>query len=220
MIKGRIHSFQSLGTLDGPGVRFIIFTQGCPLRCCYCHNPDTWDFSGGTEVSADEAVAKAKKYKGYFGKNGGVTVSGGEPLAQAGFVKEIFRLCKNEGLHTVLDTSGYVLNEEANENVEELLEYTDMCLLDYKFTTDEDYVKYAGANRRNVLNFLEKLNEKCIRTWIRQVIFPGVNDSEEALKNTSMLAEAFECVEKIEYLPLNKLCCERSGSTRPLCESE
>ena len=138
-MTGRINSIQTLGTVDGPGVRFVLFMQGCPLRCAYCHNPDTWDFSGGNEVSADEIFQKVKRYREYFGKEGGITVSGGEPTMQADFVRELFELCKKEGIHSALDTSGCVWNDK----VEKLLSVTDLCLLDYKMTNNEDYLHYT-----------------------------------------------------------------------------
>jgi pyruvate formate lyase activating enzyme len=139
MITGKIHSFQSLGTVDGPGIRTVLFMQGCPLRCVCCHNPDTWDFSGGEEFTADEITAKVMRYKSYFGKDGGITVSGGEPLMQAKFVTELFVKMHENGINTCLDTSGCVLNE----NVKELLSHTDLILLDYKYTNKEDYEKYC-----------------------------------------------------------------------------
>ena len=135
-MTGRINSIQTLGTVDGPGVRFVLFMQGCPLRCAYCHNPDTWDFSGGSEASAAEIFEKVKRYKEYFGEDGGITVSGGEPTMQADFVYDLFSLCKQEGIHTVLDTSGCLWNEK----VERLLSATDLCLLDYKLCNDEALV--------------------------------------------------------------------------------
>ena len=135
-MTGRIHSFQSLGTADGPGVRAVVFMQGCPLRCACCHNPDTWDFNGGTKVTAEEIFVKIKRLKNYFGKDGGVTASGGEPLMQPEFLKELFTLCKTDGITTAIDTSGCILND----SVKELLKLTDTVLLDYKYITDMPYV--------------------------------------------------------------------------------
>ena len=131
-IVGRVHSIQSMGTLDGPGVRFVIFLQGCPLRCKCCHNPDTWEYDGGNEYSAEELVKRALRFKEYFGEEGGITVSGGEPLMQADFVRKIFELCRESGLNTCLDTSGCVLNDK----VKALLEVTDRVLLDVKYSSD------------------------------------------------------------------------------------
>ena len=142
-VFGKINSIQTLGTLDGPRVRFVVFMQGCFLRCGCCHNPDTWDINAGQEYSAFDLAEKAEHYKDYFGKNGGVTLSGGEPLMQSEFAAEFFKECKKKNIHTCLDTSGAVLNDE----VKELLKFTDLVLLDIKYTTDEDYKKYVGGAR-------------------------------------------------------------------------
>ena len=150
MINGRIHSIQSLGTVDGPGVRFVVFLQGCPLRCSCCHNPDTWDINGGCEKSPLEVVSKAERFKEYFGKDGGITLSGGEPLLQAEFSSEIFSMCKEKGINTCLDTSGCILDE----SVKALLDVTDRVLLDIKYTTEEDYLKYVGCSMKKPLEFL------------------------------------------------------------------
>ena len=145
-MTGRINSIQTLGTVDGPGVRFVLFMQGCPLRCGYCHNPDTWNFSGGSEVTAEEIFEKVLRYREYFGKDGGVTVSGGEPTAQAQFVHELFSLCKRAGIHTALDTSGRLWNED----IERLLSLTDLCLLDYKMCDGEKYERYTKCKKENL----------------------------------------------------------------------
>ena len=140
-MNGRIHSFQSLGTVDGPGVRFVAFLQGCPLRCKCCHNPDTWEFGNGTEYTAEEIVKRALRYKEYYGETGGITLSGGEPLMQPLFAAEIFRLSKESGLNTCPDTSGCILNDA----VKDLLQYTDRVLLDIKYTNDADYRENVGC---------------------------------------------------------------------------
>ena len=144
---GKIHSIQSLGTVDGPGVRFVVFFSGCNLRCGCCHNPDTWEMSAGSEISADEVVKKALRCREYFGEEGGITISGGEPLLQPEFARDIFALCKKEGVNTCLDTSGSLLNER----IEALLEVTDRVLLDIKFTNNEDYARHAGCSLDSVL---------------------------------------------------------------------
>ena len=199
---GRVHSIQSLGTVDGPGVRFVVFMQGCPLRCGCCHNPDTWDFSGGTEYTPQEVVQKAVRFKEYFGEKGGVTVSGGEPLLQAEFVKELFELCHNEGINTCLDTSGCVLND----GVKELLKVTDRVLLDIKYTNAEDYRRYVGCELASVLEFLAYLDGQGIPTTLRQVIIPTLNDSESNILKLKSIAEAHRLVDKIELLPFRKIC--------------
>lgn len=202
---GRMHSFQSLGTVDGPGVRSVVFLQGCPLRCPYCHNPDTWDKNGGTPVSADGVFHRILRYKSYFGKDGGVTVSGGEPLLQAEFVTELFALCKGDGLSTALDTSGIFLDER----IEKLLAVTDIVLLDVKFSDTEKYEKYIGVPLSTVLRFLEYLNRMHKRVIVRQVITPTVNDSEADMQALADLLAPFSCIEKVELLPFMKLCQEK-----------
>ena len=204
-MKGRINSIQTLGTVDGPGVRFVLFMQGCPLRCAYCHNPDTWDFAGGDEVNAEEILEKVKRYREYFGKDGGITVSGGEPTAQADFVRELFALCKSEGIHTALDTSGCLWNEK----IEKLLEVTDLCLLDYKMCNAEDYEKYTRCKKESVDFFLSELQKRSIDTWLRQVIVKGINDSAESVKYLYDVADSHSCVKKVELLKFRKLCAPK-----------
>ncbi len=201
-VLGKVHSIQSLGTLDGPGVRFVIFTQGCPLRCKCCHNPDTWDTTGGKEHSAEDLVRRALRYREYFGDDGGVTVSGGEPLLQTGFVNEIFTLCHKEGLNTCLDTSGCILNDE----VKKLLSNTDRVLLDVKYTTEEAYINNVGCKMSPVLRFLDYLCEMNIPTTIRQVIIPTVNDTEDGVIALSDIAKSHKNVDKVELLPFRKIC--------------
>ena len=204
-MQGRIHSFQSLGTVDGPGVRAVVFMQGCPLRCACCHNPDTWDFGGGKIVSAEEIFRKIQRLRAYFGKDGGVTVSGGEPLLQADFVAELFSLCRADGISCALDTSGCVYNE----SVERLLSLTDLVLLDYKYTNDTDYKKYTGMSMQTAEDFLARLDALGKRVWIRQVIIPTLNDSEESVRRLYALSERYSCIEKTELLPFRKLCVEK-----------
>ena len=204
-MQGRIHSFQSLGTVDGPGVRAVVFMQGCPLRCACCHNPDTWDFGGGKIVSAEEIFRKIQRLRAYFGKDGGVTVSGGEPLLQADFVAELFSLCRADGISCALDTSGCVYNE----SVERLLSLTDLVLLDYKYTNDTDYKKYTGMSMQSAEDFLARLDALGKRVWIRQVIIPTLNDSEESVRRLYALSERYSCIEKTELLPFRKLCVEK-----------
>lgn len=201
-MAGRIHSIQTLGTVDGPGVRFLVFMQGCPLRCAYCHNPDTWDAHGGKEMDAAEIVKKATRYRAYFGKEGGITVSGGEPLLQARFVAELFSLCKKEGLHTALDTSGCIWNDE----VEKLLDVTDLVLLDHKMPDDARYRAHIGCGIAAPERFLDELNARKIPTWLRRVIVTGVNDTVEDNRALFALKNTHPCVKKIELLPFHKIC--------------
>ncbi len=201
-MTGRIHSLQTLGTLDGPGVRFTVFMQGCPLRCRCCHNPDTWDFHAGREVSSEELTAKAVRYREYFGQAGGVTLTGGEPLSQAEFCEEFFTLCHNEGINTCLDTSGCILNEK----VCALLDKTDRVLLDVKYTSDALYRENVGCSLDAVMAFLDVLNKKNIPTTLRQVIIPSVNDNEENIRALCKIRDKHPVVDKIELLPFRKLC--------------
>lgn len=198
----RVHSIQSLGTLDGPGVRFVVFTQGCPLRCKCCHNPDTWAFDGGSELSAEELAHRAARYKEYFGSEGGITVSGGEPLLQASEVAELFSLCKEQGIHTCLDTSGCVMNQD----VLHLLTVTDRVLLDIKYTNDADYRQHVGCPLSPVLAFLTALNQRSIPTTLRQVIIPTLNDSPDNIRALTNIRDAHPCVDSVELLPFRKLC--------------
>ena len=198
----KVHSIQSMGTLDGPGVRFVVFTQGCPLRCKCCHNPDTWDASGGKEYSTEELVTRAARYKEYFGRDGGITVSGGEPLLQAEAVKELFEFCHENGINTCLDTSGCVLNEK----VKDLLTVTDRVLLDVKYVTDSLYRENVGCSIYTPLAFLDYLCEKNIPTTIRQVIIPTQNDSDESVLELKKIVDAHKNVDKVELLPFRKIC--------------
>lgn len=199
---GRINSFQSLGAVDGPGIRYVIFMQGCNMRCKYCHNPETWDKHLGKEYTPEEVLNKIINYKEYFGEKGGVTVSGGEPLLQSKFIKELFKLCKKNGINTCLDTSGTILDDE----VKELLKYTDIVLLDIKFTNEKDYKEITLANYLDVLKFLEYLNDQNIKTIIRQVILTNINDTDENIEKLNILKNRYSCIEKIEFLPFKKIC--------------
>ena len=197
-----VHSIQSLGTLDGPGVRFVVFLQGCHLRCKCCHNPDTWDLQAGEEHTAEELFRRALRYREYFGKDGGITLSGGEPLLQAGAAYELFSHCRDAGIHTCLDTSGAVMNED----VQKLLTVTDRVLLDVKYTNDAAYRENVGCSLNQVLEFLSLLNEKKIPTTLRQVIIPTLNDDEENLLALKQIRDVNACVDGVELLPLRKLC--------------
>ena len=199
---GRVHSIQSMGTLDGPGVRFVVFLQGCPLRCSCCHNPDTWEYADGKEYSAEELVRRAVRFKEYFGKDGGITVSGGEPLMQADFVKTLFALAHKQGINTCLDTSGCLLSDK----VKGMLEECDRVLLDIKYSTDEAYREHVGCSICGPLAFLEYLGEQGIPTTLRRVVIPTLNDTEEETLWLKELAGSHPNVDKIELLPFRKIC--------------
>lgn len=202
MSTGRVHSIQSLGTVDGPGVRFVVFLQGCFLRCKCCHNPDTWDPHGGTVYTAEEIVQKAVRYREYFGETGGITLSGGEPLLQAAFAREVFHLCHEAGINTCLDTAGSVMNED----VKALLAETDRVLLDWKYTDEEAYRENTGCEAHTVQAFLEYLNAHALPVTLRQVIIPTINDTAENVERLKAVADRYPCVDKIELLPFRKIC--------------
>ncbi|MBQ2987758.1 MAG: pyruvate formate lyase-activating protein [Clostridia bacterium] len=199
---GRIHSFQSLGTVDGPGIRFVVFFQGCHLRCKCCHNPDTWAYADGTEYTAGEIVQRVLRYREYFGKEGGITLSGGEPLLQADFAREIFALCHQSGINTCLDTSGSILND----SVKALLGETDRVLLDIKYTNEEQYRENVGCTLKSALDFLDYLKERKIPVTVRQVIIPTVNDSRENMLALKAILADYPNVDKVELLPFRKIC--------------
>ena len=204
---GRIHSFESFGTVDGPGIRFVIFLQGCPLRCQYCHNPDTWG-AGGEEYTVEAVIERALRYKNYFGDNGGVTVTGGEPLAQMDFVIELFKQLKAKGIHTCIDTSGIMFQPTSEKSVEkhkELLKVTDLFLLDIKHIDDEACKKLTGQSNQNTLAFAQFLSEHNKPIWIRQVLVPGITDGKETLQKTRAFIETLQTVERIEVLPYHSM---------------
>ncbi len=201
-IKGKVHSIQSLGTVDGPGLRFVVFLQGCNIRCGCCHNPDTWSMSGGTEYTPQQIVDKVVRFKEYFGKEGGITLSGGEPLLQAEFARKVFALCHEAGINTCLDTSGSIFNDA----VKALLAETDRVMLDIKYTSDEDYHSYVGCGIAAPLEFLDYLNEQKIPTTIRQVIIPTLNDNSDNILKLKDIVERHSCVDKVELLPFRKIC--------------
>ena len=218
-MTGRIHSVQSLGTVDGPGIRCVIFMQGCPLRCICCHNPDTWDFSGGEETDTGDLCSRILRFRPYFGKNGGVTVSGGEPLMQAAFVTDLFQKLHEQGVHTALDTSGCLLNEE----VRELLDVTDLVLLDHKYPTEEAYFENTRARLSDVEAFLSELERRAVPTWLRRVIIPGLTDDPDSVRVLNRIAQSFRCVEKVELLPFRNFCLEKYralGIPFPLAKTE
>lgn len=201
-MKGYVNSIQSLGTVDGPGVRYVIFLQGCNLKCGCCHNPETRKLNEGHIYEPEELADKAERYREYFNETGGVTLSGGEPLLQAKFGAELFRLLKERNINTCLDTSGCILNDE----IKNLLLYTDRVLLDIKYTDEFHYEKYAGCSLKAPLEFLGFLDEMKIPVTIRQVIIPGLNDNFENLKKLAEIIKGYSCVDNYELLPFKKIC--------------
>ena len=220
-MTGRIHSFESFGTVDGPGIRFVTFLQGCPLRCQYCHNPDTWE-KGGTEYTVEEVVARALRYRNYFGDKGGVTVTGGEPLVQIDFVTELFVALKEKGVHTCVDTSGITFSPDSKVSVEKhekLLEVADLFLLDIKHIDEEACIRLTGQSNKNTLAFARFLSEHNQPIWIRQVLVPGITDGEESLQRTREFIDTLKTVERVEVLPyhsMGEVKYEKLGMEYPL----
>ena len=204
-MKGRVSSLQSLGTVDGPGLRYVIFLQGCPLRCVYCHNPETWDPAGGREYAPEELVEKVLRCRAYFGEQGGVTVSGGEPLLQAPFVAELFRQLKEAGIHTALDTSGAGDLKQAAQ----VLDWTDLVLLDLKFPDEAGYRRYCRGSWAQTQAFAALAGEKRVPLWVRHVVVPGLNDSLEDLRAIKAQAESLPGFQKLEWLPFHNMCLEK-----------
>lgn len=216
-IKGYIHSFESFGTVDGPGIRYVIFMQGCALRCKYCHNRDTWEKNIGKEYTVCDIVEKVLRYKTYFdASGGGVTVSGGEPLLQIDFLIELFKRLKKENISTVLDTAGTRI---IDEKVKELLKYTDLVLLDIKHIDDTKCRDLTGSTNKYTLEFAKYLSSNNIKMWIRQVIVPGYTDDKEDLINLKQFVNSLKTVEKVEFLKyhdMGKFKWEKLNEKYPL----
>lgn len=203
-MKGYVHSLQSLGTVDGPGVRAVVFMQGCPLRCVYCHNPDTWHPQAADAVEVAALSSRILRLYPYI-RGGGVTFSGGEPLLQAAFLCEVADRLKERGLHLALDTSGCVYNTE----VERLLQKIDLVLLDVKMTTEADYRQYTGGSLETTMAFLDRLEMMKKPVWIRHVVVPGINDTAEDIARLKALLAPYSCVDRVELLPFRSLCREK-----------
>ena len=205
---GKIHSFFAGGTVDGPGIRYVIFMKGCPLRCKYCHNPDTWTDDNALLYSAEDVVAEALKYRGYFATGGGVTITGGEPLAQIDFVTEVFKLLKKKNIHTALDTSGVIFakeNDEIVKKIDELMKYTDLVLLDIKHIDNDEHIKLTGKSNKNVLDFARYLSDSNKHMWIRHVLVPTITLNDEYLIKTKEFIDTLNNVDKIEVLPYHTM---------------
>ena len=199
----RIHSMESFGTVDGPGIRFVLFLQGCHLKCKYCHNRDTWDINGGEEKTLEEIIEKIKNYKNYITiSGGGVTVTGGEPLLQVKFLIELFKELKKENIHTCIDTSGMV---NITDDIKELLQYTDLVLLDIKHIDDEKCKNLVGVSNKKELEFARYLSDNNIKMWIRQVLVPGYTDDEKDLLKLKEFIGTLKTVEKIQILKYHSM---------------
>lgn len=202
-VKGRIHSFETFGTVDGPGIRFIVFFQGCRMRCLYCHNRDTWDLGSGEEVTVEQLMKELLSYKHFIMPNGGVTASGGEATLQVEFVRDWFTVCQKEGIHTCLDTNGFI--HHYDESIRSLLDVTNLVMLDIKQANDDIHKKLAGVSNRSVLKFAHYLHERNQATWIRYVVVPTWTDDDDSVHGLGQLLEGMDNVEKVELLPYHKL---------------
>ena len=214
---GKIHSVESFGTVDGPGIRFVVFTQGCPMRCQYCHNPDTWG-GGGTEMSAEALAEETLRYRSYFGTKGGVTVSGGEPLLQPEFVTELFTLLKAENIHTCLDTSGVCFREE-DERFKRLFAVTDLVLVDIKHIDEAAHIELTGRSGKPTRALAKYLSGQGKPMWIRHVLVPVITDDDGALYRLREFLDTLKTVEKVEVLPyhtMGEVKYEKLGIRYPL----
>ena len=220
-MNGYIHSFETFGTVDGPGVRFVVFFQGCPMRCLYCHNPDTWNINDGQQYSAEEIIDKIKRNLPFY-TSGGITASGGEPMMQIDFLIELFELAKENNIHTCLDTSGAVYdssNTELMEKIEKLSTLCDLVMLDIKHIDDNEHKKLTHHTNKNILEFAKFLDDRNVKLRIRHVIVPEITNKEEQLARLGKFLKDFKNIEKIEVLPyhtLGKAKYENMGMEYPL----
>lgn len=207
MVQGYVHSLESFGSVDGPGVRYVIFLAGCAMRCQFCHNPDTWNMQTGTLYTADALLEKAMRYRSYWGENGGITVSGGEPLLQIDFLIELFRKAKEQGIHTTLDTSGnpFTREEPFFGKFQELMKYTDLFLLDIKQIDDEQHKILTGCTNQNILDLARYLSDEKKPVWIRHVLVPQRSDNDEYLDRLRAFLDTLQNVERVEVLPYHTL---------------
>ena len=207
MVQGYVHSLESFGSVDGPGVRYVIFLAGCAMRCQFCHNPDTWNMQTGTPYTADALLEKAMRYRSYWGENGGITVSGGEPLLQIDFLIELFSKAKEQGIHTTLDTSGnpFTREEPFFGKFQELMKYTDLFLLDIKQIDDEQHKILTGCTNQNILDLARYLSDEKKPVWIRHVLVPQRSDNDEYLDRLRAFLDTLQNVERVEVLPYHTL---------------
>ena len=218
---GHIHSLESFGTVDGPGVRYVVFFQGCPMRCLYCHNPDTWATSGGTEMDADYILDQYERNKGFY-KGGGITATGGEPMMQIDFLTELFTKAKEKGIHTCLDTSGIVFkpsNKEIVEKSRKLLQVTDLVMLDIKHIDPEIHKKVASQPNDGILAFAEFISENGVDLWIRHVVVPNLTDDDEYLFQLGYFIGGLKTLKALDVLPyhtMGKVKYEKLGIKYPL----
>lgn len=215
---GHIHSTESFGTVDGPGIRFVIFFQGCPMRCLYCHNPDTWSVKGGMTKTVDELLAEYDSVKEFM-RDGGITCTGGEPMLQLEFLTELFEKAKEKGIHTCLDTSGITFNEKKIADYERLVKSTDLVMLDIKHIDDEEHKKLTGQSNKNILVFARFLSDRGVSVWIRHVVVPNITDNDEYLFRLGQFLADIKTLKALDVLPyhtMGKPKYEQLGMEYPL----
>ncbi len=203
-MTGRVHSVESFGTVDGPGIRLVVFLQGCPMRCLYCHNPDTWDISGGNEITAEEIIEQYTKNRSFY-SGGGITVTGGEPLLQLDFLIELFSLAKFHGIHTCIDTSGITFNPDNTEKLDKLLDLTDLVMLDIKHIDNKQHRALTGHGNDGILAFARHLEAKNIPVWIRHIIVEGYTDNPEDLERLGEFIGALSNLKALDVLPYHTM---------------
>lgn len=221
-VTGRIHSTESFGTVDGPGVRFVVFFQGCPMRCRYCHNPDTWDMNGGETVSVGTLCEMYERNRPFY-KNGGITATGGEPMAQLPFLTALFQHMHARGVHTCLDTSGICFDPAHPERIRPLLPVTDLVMLDIKHIDDDRHRALTGHSNQNILAFARFLSEQGVPLWVRHVIVPGWTDDPDEQRRLGQMLRSFQTLRGLDVLPyhdLGKPKYEALGLPYPLPDAE
>ena len=201
---GNIHSLESCGTVDGPGIRFVVFMQGCPMRCQYCHNPDSWTTDLNKKMSVDEILEKYEGVKEFL-RNGGLTVTGGEPFMQIDFVTELFKKAQEKNIHTALDTSGILFNRNNTEKIDKLLRYTDLVMLDIKHIDDEEHKKLTGCSNKNILDFAKYLSERNVPMWVRHVVVPNITYNEKYLTQLGEFLATLKNIKALDVLPYHDM---------------
>lgn len=203
-MTGKIHSVESFGTVDGPGIRYVLFMQGCPMRCLYCHNPDTWDLLNGREITVEEVLSEYNKNRDFYAK-GGITVTGGEPLLQVDFLTELFKAAKQENIHTCIDTSGITFNSENTDKIDKLLQYTDLVMLDIKHIDNDEHIKLTGKSNKNILQFAKHLEALRKPVWIRHIIVENITDNPEHLKELGHFIGSLKNLAALDVLPYHTM---------------
>jgi pyruvate formate lyase activating enzyme len=219
---GHIHSIESFGTVDGPGVRMVVFTKGCPMRCLYCHNPDTWEMSGGTDMTSEEILEQFEKNRTFY-KTGGITVTGGEPLMQIDFVIDLFEKAKEKNIHTCLDTSGVTFRKDNTEKFDRLVKVTDLVMLDIKVIDPQEHLKLCSQPLDNILDFTKYLEEKEVPVWIRHVVVPNITENEKYLYDLGYYIGGLKNLKALDVLPyhdMGKIKYENLGIDYPLKDTK